>query len=102
MIENDLKYIIKKLEVLLKKDDRFIIDKSYKQDIKKIYKSNKNNNIDITQFVNSLKNNTSTNTSNFQYLSELNTNYCDVYLKDIILINKKLENIKQELKNIVS
>jgi hypothetical protein len=56
MINDDIKKLIKKIENLLKTDDRFIDngDTTYKQQIKKLYKDGKckNKSIDLTSLIN--------------------------------------------------
>ena len=59
MINNNIKKLIKEVENLLKKDDRFIDndDNTYKQHIKKLYKDSKckNNSIDLTGLFNNMQ-----------------------------------------------
>jgi len=116
MINNDLHILIKKLEYILRKDDRFFEndDYLYKKNIKKITKVKKTDTIDLTALVNTVQNNAKKK-SNFHYISLLSNdkkepekvietndnNYCDIYLKELQDINKKMSNSLHELTDII-
>ena len=116
MILDNIKELIKDIEIILKKDERFKKDMFFKNMVKTIYNSNKNNNqmtsYDITPIVLSNLNKLGKNTENInKYKEPKNCKEpenskepekcnCENYKKLITVLIGKVQNAKHDADNI--